>query len=166
MADWGQKQWRNNRQARSIEHMAEIWKREREVFSELVYLSWWSNWLRCWCVKLEIWGSYPSLDTNFSLNICQLIKNTKSLSCAIFYSANFITFNLYNCYFPFQFPNFKLPASSCYNCLEGTEQSNCGTSKISLSSARTDNRINLNWFKPGTIRWNVRLSLDKRTYIK
>ena len=34
----------------------------------------WSNRLGSQCVKLEIWGSNPSLDTNFSLNIHHLYE--------------------------------------------------------------------------------------------
>ena len=41
--------------------------RERFV-SELVYVSRWTNWLSRRCVKPEICGSNPNLDTNFSFN--------------------------------------------------------------------------------------------------
>ena len=43
--------------------------------SELVYVSRWTNWFSRRCVKPEIWGSNPSLDRNFSLNICHLQYN-------------------------------------------------------------------------------------------
>ena len=46
---------------------------ERERFvSELVYVSWWTDGLSRRCVKSDIWGSNPILDTNFSLYIWHL----------------------------------------------------------------------------------------------
>ena len=47
------------------------WERDLSL-SWYIYISRWTHWLSRRCLKLEIWGSNPSLDTNFSLNIYHL----------------------------------------------------------------------------------------------